>query len=310
MAVNSLVIKLVVARVPVLEITVRSHLLHLSLAFHQLSASAAQQAPMCSLCFLLCCVVHQCFLSAPLSPVHSHAPTLLCSSMQILLMQIQCDQASATLSCLTNSMRMHMRMHQPSTGHDCVCAHVQVARGMFCWSLTVTIGRLQGFSRLYGQRRNYLPLFIRGVTGAASMVAYYFGLQFLPLGDTVRTATPASRSLCWAWALLMGHVEHDVLLQAARKSALSSTRWKVMLLLAASPASCLPSHTCMSQMCTHSVACPCAFCETGIYRHRCHAPRPRGLAPTLNLTFFPHVSCQPIHPIALLLPTQILLLFS
>ena len=62
---------------------------------------------------------------------------------------------------------------------------LQVIRGVFCWTLSVTIRRLQGFSNLYGQRQNYRALLIRGTTGAASMIAYYFSLQFLPLGDTV-----------------------------------------------------------------------------------------------------------------------------
>ena len=62
----------------------------------------------------------------------------------------------------------------------------QVGRGLFCWLLSVTVARLQGRSAaLFGQRRNYPYLFVRGFMGAAAMIAYYFALLWLPLGDAV-----------------------------------------------------------------------------------------------------------------------------
>ena len=62
---------------------------------------------------------------------------------------------------------------------------LQVVRGLVCWCVSFTISRLQGSTSLYGMRQNYGPLLARGLTGAASMICYYYGLQLLPLGDTV-----------------------------------------------------------------------------------------------------------------------------
>lgn len=67
---------------------------------------------------------------------------------------------------------------------------MQVVRAVFCWVVSVTVGKIQGMERLYGQRRNYLPMLIRSTTGSASMVLYYFGLMYLPLADTVSTVPP------------------------------------------------------------------------------------------------------------------------
>ena len=76
------------------------------------------------------------------------------------------------------------------SGPSRTCAmHMQAARGVFCWLVSVATVHGKVSAALYGQRQNYLPLLVRGAAGAASMAANSFALKFLPLEDTVRSCT-------------------------------------------------------------------------------------------------------------------------
>lgn len=67
---------------------------------------------------------------------------------------------------------------------------LQVVRAIICWILSVGAKPPDSsFLTLYGRQENWTALSVRGVAGAGAMASYYFGLQFLPLGDAVRTRT-------------------------------------------------------------------------------------------------------------------------
>lgn len=76
-------------------------------------------------------------------------------------------------------------------------ALLQVVRAIICWILTVSAKPPStSFSTLYGIRENWVPLSVRGIAGAAAMAAYYFGLQYLPLGDAVRPSQAQMVCIC------------------------------------------------------------------------------------------------------------------
>ncbi|KAK9813698.1 hypothetical protein WJX73_004090 [Symbiochloris irregularis] len=84
---------------------------------------------------------------------------------------------------------------------------IVVGRAVLSWTLSVTVGKIQGQARLYGQRKNYIPMLVRSTTGSASMALYYYGLLYLPLADTVTLLFMNPVLVCLlAWVLLGEHM--------------------------------------------------------------------------------------------------------
>ncbi|KAK9805348.1 hypothetical protein WJX73_004755 [Symbiochloris irregularis] len=81
---------------------------------------------------------------------------------------------------------------------------LQVVRAIVCWLMTVSAKPPKSsFLALYGRRENWIPLSVRGWAGGAAMAAYYFGLQYLPLGDAMTLLFLSPIVACiLAWVLL------------------------------------------------------------------------------------------------------------
>lgn len=61
----------------------------------------------------------------------------------------------------------------------------QFVRSVISWGVTDLIGRSQCVTPLYGSRRRYPILAVRGFMGAVAMALYYEAFERLMLGEAV-----------------------------------------------------------------------------------------------------------------------------
>lgn len=73
----------------------------------------------------------------------------------------------------------------------------QFIRSVISWGVTDLIGRSQGVTPLYGSRKRYPILAVRGFMGAVAMAFYYEAFERLMLGEAVSLILRCT-SLCIA----------------------------------------------------------------------------------------------------------------
>ena len=62
---------------------------------------------------------------------------------------------------------------------------MQFIRSVISWAVTDLIGRSQGVAPLYGNKKRYPILAVRGFMGAVAMSLYYEAFERLMLGEAV-----------------------------------------------------------------------------------------------------------------------------
>ena len=65
----------------------------------------------------------------------------------------------------------------------CIC--LQIVRSAISWAVTHAVGRAQKVNPLYGHRKRYRILAIRGCAGAVAMSLYYEAIERLMLSEAV-----------------------------------------------------------------------------------------------------------------------------
>ena len=79
------------------------------------------------------------------------------------------------------------------------CSLLQFIRSVISWAVTDVIGRAQGLTPLYGSKKQYPILALRGFLGAVAMTLYYEAFERLMLGEAVCPS-------CSHWPSIIKHL--------------------------------------------------------------------------------------------------------
>lgn len=71
---------------------------------------------------------------------------------------------------------------------SCLSSLLQMVRSVISWAVTDALGRAQQIKPLYGNRKRYPILAVRGLMGAIAMSLYYEAFERLMLSEAVSTS--------------------------------------------------------------------------------------------------------------------------